>query len=70
MYYLVYGLLYLLSLLPLRVLFLFSDLAYVVLYYFIGYRKKVVLSNLAIAFPEKTEEVRKQIAKRFYRNFT
>ncbi len=66
----IYGLLYLLSLLPLPVLFILSDLAYVILYYLAGYRKKVVFSNLALAFPNKTEAERRQIAKRFYRNFT
>jgi KDO2-lipid IV(A) lauroyltransferase len=35
-----------------------------------GYRRKVVDHNLLIAFPEKTEEERKKIAKKFYRNFT
>ena len=70
MYYVVCGFLYLLSLLPLWVLFVFSDLAYVVLFYLAGYRKKVVFSNLALAFPHKTEAERRQIAKRFYRNFT
>lgn len=70
MYKVVYGLLYLLSLLPLRVLFLVSDLAYIVLYYGIGYRKKVVFYNLSIAFPHKSKEERTKIAKRFYRNFT
>ena len=70
MYYVVYGLLYLLSLLPLRILFLFSDLTYLVLYYGIGYRKKVVFYNLSLAFPGKTEQERTAIAKSFYRNFT
>lgn len=70
MYYVVYGLLYLMSLLPLKVLFLFSDFAYLILYYGVGYRKKVVFANLALAFPHKTETERKDIAKRFYRNFT
>lgn len=70
MYYVVYGLLYLLSLLPLRVLFLVSDFAFFVLYYLVGYRKKVVMGNLKIAFPDKSEEERKKIAKEFYRNFT
>ena len=69
MYYIVYGFLWLLSLLPLRVLYLFSDAIYVLVYYVIGYRRKVVLDNLAIAFPEKSETERKRIAKRFYRNF-
>jgi KDO2-lipid IV(A) lauroyltransferase len=70
MYYLVYGLLYALSLLPLRVLYLLSDFFYVLIYYVAGYRKKVVMHNLSIAFPEKTETEKKVIARRFYRNFT
>ena len=70
MYFIVFGLLYLCSLLPLRVLYLFSDFAYVLIYYVIGYRKKIVMQNLALAFPEKTEEERKKIARKFYRNFT
>ena len=70
MYYVVYGIFYLLSLLPLRVLYLFSDLAYFLVYYVVGYRKAVVMHNLAIAFPNKTEAERAQIAKDFYRNFT
>jgi len=70
MYYIVYGFLYVFSLLPLRVLFLFSDLAYFILYYVAGYRKELVASNLLIAFPDKTEQERKKIAKQFYLNFT
>ena len=70
MYYIVYGLLYVLSLLPLRVLFLMSDLAYFILYHVAGYRKELVSNNLLIAFPEKPEEERKKIAKQFYLNFT
>lgn len=70
MYYIVYGFLYVLSLLPLRVLFLLSDLAYFFLYYVTGYRRELVNSNLKIAFPEKTEKERKKIAKEFYLNFT
>jgi KDO2-lipid IV(A) lauroyltransferase len=70
MYYLVYGLLYLVSLLPLRVLYLFSDTAYFILYYVVGYRKAVVMANLAQAFPQKTVEERKRITRKFYRNFS
>ncbi len=70
MYYLVYGLLYLFSLLPLRILYLFSDFACFLIYHVIGYRKKVVFSNLKQAFPGKSEKERKKIAKKFYRNFT
>ena len=69
MYYLVYGLLYLLSLLPMRLLYILSDGVYGLLYYVFGYRRKVVMSNLLIAFPEKTEAERLKIAKAFYHNF-
>jgi KDO2-lipid IV(A) lauroyltransferase len=70
MFYIIYGILYAISLLPLKVLYLISDFAYLLLYYVIGYRKQVVFSNLKQAFPEKTEKERKTIAKKFYRNFT
>jgi Kdo2-lipid IVA lauroyltransferase/acyltransferase len=69
MYYLVYGLLYLLSLLPMRVLYIIADSAYLLLYYVIRYRKNIVMANLAIAFPEKKMEERIIIAKDFYKNF-
>lgn len=70
MYYLVYGSFYAISLLPLRILYFFSDFIFFLIYYVIGYRKKIVFSNLLQAFPEKTEQERKKIAKKFYRNFT
>ncbi|WP_114784132.1 lysophospholipid acyltransferase family protein [Botryobacter ruber] len=58
-----------LSLLPLRVLYLLSDFLYLLVYYLIGYRRKVVDQNLRNSFPEKGEEERKLIAKQFYRQF-
>ena len=70
MYYLVYGVLYLISLLPLFILYLISDFIYFILYYIIGYRKKIVMCNLVQAFPNKTEKEKKIIAKKFYHNFT
>lgn len=69
MYHIVYGLLYLVSLLPWRVLYFISDGIYLLLYYVIGYRKKVVMDNLAIAFPQKLIEERVKIAKEFYHDF-
>lgn len=69
MYYLAYGLLYLISLLPFWVLYLLSDLAYFIIYRVVGYRKDIVLSNLALAFPDKNLEERKAISKKFYKNF-
>jgi KDO2-lipid IV(A) lauroyltransferase len=69
MYYLFYGFLYVVSLLPMRVLYLLSDLIYGIVYYCIGYRRKVVMDNLRQAFPEKTDAERIAIAKKFYHNF-
>ena len=69
MYYVVYALAYLFSLLPLRALYGLSDFLRIFLYYIIPYRKKLVFSNLAIAFPEKTLAEREKIARDFYRNF-
>jgi KDO2-lipid IV(A) lauroyltransferase len=70
MYYVVYGILFLFSLLPLAILYLLSDLTYFILYYIVGYRRNVVMSNLFQVFPDKTERERRMIAKKFYRNFT
>lgn len=69
MYHLVFGLLYLVSLLPDWILYRLSDLAFVIIYHIMGYRKEVVADNLLHAFPEKTEAERKMIARKFYRNF-
>ena len=69
MYPIVYAIFYLISLLPLRVLYILSDGIYGILYYIIGYRKKVVRQNLIIAFPEKSDLERKKIEKAFYHQF-
>lgn len=69
MYYIVYGILYLISLLPLWFLYIIADGFYVLIYYVIGYRKHIVMNNIRIAFPEKSEKERIRIAKKFYLNF-
>jgi Kdo2-lipid IVA lauroyltransferase/acyltransferase len=68
MYYIVFGFFYLLSLLPMRILYIISDGVRLLVYNVIGYRKKVVMKNLEMAFPEKSNAERVQIAKAFYRN--
>lgn len=70
MYYIIYGLLFLLSLLPLRVLYVLSDIISFLLFRVFGYRRKVIEGNLLITFPEKIEAERKAIANKFHRNFT
>lgn len=69
MYYPVFALLYLLSLLPWRVLYALSDIVCFVLYNVMHYRKAVVDENLQHAFPDRTTEERHEIARRFYKCF-
>ena len=61
--------LWLVSLLPLRISYLFSDMAYPLLYYVIRYRRRVVRKNITSAFPEKSLEECIAIEKKFYRWF-
>lgn len=63
------GGMWLLSHLPLGVLYLIGCVLYVLLYYVVGYRKKVVMQNLAESFPDKTPDELRAIAKDFYLNF-
>jgi Kdo2-lipid IVA lauroyltransferase/acyltransferase len=65
-YIFTYSFIWLLHLLPERILYMFSDLLYLLMYHVAGYRKKVVFENLRKAFPDLTESEIKIIAKRFY----
>jgi KDO2-lipid IV(A) lauroyltransferase len=58
------------SRLPLGILYLFSDVLYLIARYVARYRKGVIDDNLLHAFPEKTAAERKTIRNQFYRNFT
>jgi len=58
-----------LSYLPFPVLYRISDFFYVLIFYGIKYRQKVVFENIRNAFPEKTEAEIKTIAKGFYSHF-
>lgn len=70
MYFIIYGLLYLLSLMPFAVLYFISDGIYFFLFYVFGYRRKIVKANLRIAFPEKSDKEIYKISKQFYHNLT
>ena len=67
-YILVYPFLWIISILPFRLLYLLSDGLYILLYYIIGYRKKVVTDNLKLVFPDKSEEELRRIKKKFYKH--
>lgn len=62
--------LYLISKLPLKVLYIFSDIMFFLNYYLVGYRKNVITQNLKNSFPEKSEQELEEIKKKFYRNFS
>lgn len=66
---LLHALLWLPARLPLRVLYLFADVFFVLLYHVVRYRRGVVDGNLAQCFPEKDLQERRRIARSFYRNF-
>ena len=58
-----------LSLLPFWVLHRISDVLFLLVYGAFGYRKRVVQENIALSFPEKSEEERRAIVREFYRHF-
>lgn len=68
-YYLVYALWYLISLLPLRVLYVVSDVLFFFTFYVLHYRRRTVWVNLVTSFPERPVEELKEIEKRFFRWF-
>lgn len=57
------------QILPFRMLYILSDMFYLLVYYIIRYRKKVVFKNLTNSFPEHNPKQTEKIAKRFYRHF-
>lgn len=65
-FWLIYPWLWLISKLPFKLLYLFSDWVYLWLYVIFGYRKKVVRYNLNIALPDASEAERTLIEKQFY----
>ncbi|PQJ72295.1 lysophospholipid acyltransferase family protein [Polaribacter butkevichii] len=67
---LIYPFIWLFSKLPMRVLYFISDGLFLLNYYIIGYRKKVVLENLRLAFPEKSDEEITKISKGFFKHLT
>jgi len=65
-YILIYPLLWIISILPFRILYVVSDILYLMVYYIIGYRKKTVKYNLTLVFPDKSEKEITTLSKKFY----
>jgi KDO2-lipid IV(A) lauroyltransferase len=68
LYIFLYPILFLISILPFRLLYIFSDCVYILVYRIIGYRKKTVRENLALALPHLTEKERLVIEKKSYKH--
>ncbi len=64
-----YALLYLVTLLPLRVLYVISDMLFPLVYHVVRYRRKVVRQNLTLSFPEKSKLEIIKIERKFYHYF-
>jgi lauroyl/myristoyl acyltransferase len=63
-----YPFLWVISILPFRIFYLLSDFIYFIVYYIIGYRKKTVRANLALALPHLSDEERRIIEKKSYQH--
>ncbi|WP_455995633.1 lysophospholipid acyltransferase family protein [Phocaeicola barnesiae] len=68
-YHILFFLLYLLSLLPMRLLYLLSDCLFFPLFHIVKYRRKVVEKQLDECFPEKSMQERRAIERQFYHFF-
>lgn len=69
MYYVVLAILYLISFLPLWIIYRISDIVAFFMCHILRYRRDVLMQNLNIAFPEKSQHEKKIIIRRFYINF-
>lgn len=69
LYNIIYGIFYLVSKLPYRALYVISDIANLVLYHIVRYRRDIVRRNITSAFPEKSLEECISIERGFYKWF-
>lgn len=64
----IYPVVWLISRLPFRALYLLSDIIYLLIYHVIRYRRSTVRRNLELALPHLSERERAKIAKQSYRH--
>lgn len=63
-------LIYPISMLPLRVIYLFTDFLYLLLIFVFPYRKNVIEGNIKRSFPEKSDQEIRKIRLQFYHHLT
>ena len=69
LYWLLFGLWWLVSLLPMWLHYVLADALYVLVAHVLRYRSKVIDKNLANAFPELTDAERQRMKHQFYHYF-
>ena len=67
-FWLIYPILWLISILPFRLFYMVSDVVFLFVYHITGYRRKTVRNNLELVFPEKSKAEINRIEKKFYRH--
>lgn len=67
-YILIYPFLWCISMLPFRLLYFFSDIIYLIVYYIIGYRKRTVREQLALVLPNLSNKERLLIEKKSFKH--
>ncbi|SEE41231.1 lysophospholipid acyltransferase family protein [Polaribacter dokdonensis] len=65
-----YPIIWLISKIPMRILHVISSIIFVFVYYIFSYRKKLVLDNLKLAFPDKKLKEILRIRKEFFKHFS
>ena len=68
-FWVLYGMWYGLSLLPLWVLYLFSDVMFVIVAYVLRYRRGVIIKNMKTSYPDKSDKEIKKMMMQFYLHF-
>lgn len=66
LFILFYGFTWLIAQVPLVIIHRFSEITYLIAYYLVRYRRKIVRKNLINSFPNKTKKELIRIEKKFY----
>jgi KDO2-lipid IV(A) lauroyltransferase len=66
----IFNIILLISKLPLKVLYFFSDVLFFLNFHIFGYRKAIVYNNIQNSFPEKSKKEILKIRKQFFENLS
>ena len=69
LYFPLYFYFWLHALLPLKILYILSDILFFPMFYIVRYRRKLVYQNMRDSFPEKSEKEIRRMEKAFYHHF-